>query len=64
MVKYVSGCDLGLDVTIRDSGLDVGHWGAILGKRKWMTTNPATRPFWMVVGSEIDVRGKNTYGTA
>ena len=28
------------------------------GKRKGLTTNPATRPFWMVAGSGIDVKGK------
>lgn len=27
-----------------------------------MTTNPATRPFWVVVGSGIDVRGIDVLG--
>lgn len=27
-----------------------------------MTTNPATRPFWEVVGSGIDVRGIDVLG--
>ena len=26
------------------------------GKRKGLTTNPATRPFWVVAGSGIDVK--------
>ena len=43
--KCVSGCDLGLDVTD-------------FGKQKGLTTNPATRPFWVFVGSGIDVKGK------
>jgi hypothetical protein len=43
----VSGCNLGLDV--RDFGL-------IFEKLKGMTTNPATRPFWVVAGSGIDVK--------
>lgn len=30
----------------------------ILGKQKRVTTNPATRPFWEVVGSEIDDMGE------
>ena len=28
------------------------------GKQKGLTTNPATRPFWVFVGSGIDVKGK------
>ena len=28
----------------------------IFGKRKWMTTNPATRPFGEFVDSGIDVK--------
>lgn len=43
------GCNLGLDVR---------HFGVIFGKRKRMTTNPATRPFWVFVGSGMDVREK------
>ena len=27
-----------------------------------MTTNPATRPFWVVAGSGIDVRGIDVLG--
>ena len=54
--KCVSGCDLGLDVTIWDSGLDVRHFGMIFGKWKRMTTNPATRPFWVFAGSGLDVK--------
>lgn len=30
----------------------------IFGKRKVLTTNQATRPFWVVAGSGIDVREK------
>lgn len=30
----------------------------IFRKRKALTTNPATRPFWVFVGSGIDVKGK------
>ena len=30
----------------------------IFGRRKRMTTNPPTRPFWVVAGSGIDVREK------
>lgn len=30
----------------------------IFGKRKGLTTNPATRPFWVVAGSGMDVKGK------
>ena len=30
----------------------------IFGKRKGLTTNPATRPFGEVVGSGIDVEGR------
>jgi hypothetical protein len=30
----------------------------IFGKRKGLTTNPATRPFWMVAGSGLDVKEK------
>jgi hypothetical protein len=37
----VSACNLGLDVTIWDSGLDVRHFGMIFGKWKRVTTNPA-----------------------
>ena len=43
----MSGCDLGLDVR---------HFGVFFGKRKGLTTNPATRPFWVVVGSGIDIK--------
>ena len=46
--KCVSGCNLGLDVR---------HLEMIFGKRKRMTTNPATRPFGEVVGSGIDDMG-------
>ena len=28
----------------------------IFGKRKRMTTNPATRPFWVFAGSGLDVK--------
>ena len=45
----MSACDLGLDVT---------DFGMNFGKRKGLTTNPATRPFWVVAGSGIDVKGK------
>jgi hypothetical protein len=45
----VSACDLGLDVR---------HFGLIFEKRKRMTTNPATRPFWVVAGSGLDVKEK------
>lgn len=30
----------------------------IFGKQKGLTTNPATRPFWMVAGSGLDVKEK------
>ena len=30
----------------------------IFGKRKRVTTNRATRPFWVVAGSGMDVREK------
>ena len=29
----------------------------IFGKRKWMITNLATRPFWVLVGSGMDDMG-------
>ena len=45
----MSGCNLGLAVT---------DFGMNFGKRKGLTTNPATRPFWVVAGSGIDVKGK------
>ena len=32
IAKCVSGCNLGLDVAIWDSGLDVRHFGMLLGK--------------------------------
>ena len=35
-----------------------GIFGVIFKKRKKLTTNPATRPFWVVVGSGMDVKGK------
>ena len=38
--------------------LDVKEFGLIFEKRKGLTTNPATRPFLVVVGSGIDVKGK------
>ena len=50
----MSGCNLELDVAIWDSGLDVTDFG----KQKGLTTNPATRPFLVIVGSGIDVKGK------
>lgn len=50
----MSGCNLELDVAIWDSGLDVTDFG----KQKGLTTNLATRPFWVFVGSGIDVKGK------
>ena len=50
----MSGCNLELDVAIWDSGLDVTDFG----KQKRLTNNPATRPFWVFVGSGIDVKGK------
>ena len=50
------GCNLGLDVTIWDSGLDVRHFGMIFGKWKRVTTNPATRPFGEGAGSGLDVK--------
>ena len=34
----------------------------IFGKRKRVTTNPATRPFWVFAGSGIDVRGIDVLG--
>lgn len=33
----------------------------IFEKRKGLTTNPATRPFWVVAGSEIDDRGGTVF---
>ena len=50
----MSGCNLELDVAIWDSGLDVTDFG----KQKGLTTNLATRPFWVFVVSVIDVKGK------
>ena len=46
------------------NGLDVRDFGLIFEKRKRMTTNPATRPFWVFVGSGIDVRGEDINGQA
>ena len=34
----------------------------IFGKRKRVTTNPATRPFLRIAGSGIDVRGIDVLG--
>ena len=53
--KCVLGCNLGLDVR---------YFGMIFGKRKRMTTNPATRPFWVFVGSGIDVMEGDINGQA
>ena len=58
IAKSVSGCNLGLDVTIWGSGLDVRDFGMFFGKWKRMTTNLAIRPFWVVAGGGIDVREK------
>jgi len=49
----VLGCNLELDVAIWDSGLDVTDFGMNFGKQKGLTTNPATRPFWVFVGSGV-----------
>ena len=59
-VKGVSGCNLGVDGAIWDSGLDVRDFGLIFEKRKGLTTNLATRPFWVVVGGGLD--GKEKFG--
>lgn len=36
----------------------------IFGKRKRMTTNPATRPFWVFAGSGLDVMEGDINGQA
>lgn len=58
----MSGCNLGLDVTIWDSGLDVRHFGLVFEKRKRLITNQATRLFWVVAGGGIDVKEKLEFG--
>ena len=38
--------------------LDVKEFGLIFEKRKGLTTDLATRPFWEFVGSGLDGKGK------
>ena len=38
-----------------ENGLDAEIMVPVFGNRKGMTTNPATRPFRVFVGSELDV---------
>ena len=40
------------------SGLDVRDFEVIFERGKKLTTNPATRPFWVVVGSGLDMKEK------